>query len=157
MEDKLELLERIKSALTNRLRVNSELGLSETENRLDSKLFGLYGELLAEIRTGGQRADQVNQASYDLETSQGITIQVKARAIYESNNDGIHIDFKSLDFDYLFLLVVNESLEHLAEIYLSKESLKELCHLEKSGKYRLRNIRTRYTEYTQRNSDFFTN
>ncbi len=137
----------IKDVLINRTKENTEIGLTAKENRLDSKLFGLYGELLAEIKTGGKKSDQVNQSVWDLIDNNGKTYQVKSRAIYSSNNDGIHIDFKNLEFDFLFLLVVDEDMNHLAEMLLTRDTLDSLCRFEKSKKFRLRDIRTKYKVY----------
>ncbi len=141
------LLSRIRELLLRRRIENKEVGIDDRDNIFDTKLLCILGEELCRAQYGAKRAEAVNQKDWDLIAPQGRKIQVKTRAVYRHNADGIHIDFKALTFDDLYLVLVDEQLNLLGEGLIAKERLAQLVAHEKSGKLRLRDIRRRYMEY----------
>ncbi|WP_147445448.1 hypothetical protein [Corallococcus aberystwythensis] len=141
------LLSRIRELLLRRRIENKEVGIDDRDNIFDTKLLCILGEELCRTRHGAKRAKAVNQEGWDLVDAQGRKIQVKTRAVYRHNADGIHIDFKALAFDDFYLVLVDEELNLLGEGLIAKERLARVVAHEKSGKLRLRDIRRRHAEY----------
>ncbi|MBZ4411234.1 hypothetical protein K8640_23760 [Myxococcus sp. XM-1-1-1] len=141
------LLSRIRELLLRRRIENKEVGIRDRDNIFDTKLLCILGEELCCARYGAKRAEVVNQEDWDLIAPRGQKIQVKTRAVYRHNTDGIHIDFKALNFDDLYLVLVDEQLNILGEGLIAKKRLVLLVAHESSGKLRLRDIRRRYKEY----------
>jgi len=151
------LLTNIKSALLRRREENTGLGIQTKDNVFDSRLLAIYGEeFLCGKLPGSTRSTSINEAAWDIRTADGKTVQVKSRAVYLHNVDAIHIDFKeNLNFDFLFLLLVDEGLKHLCTSLIRKERLAPLLFQNKKGGFRMRDIRRRYLEYQALSEDAF--
>lgn len=146
-------IERIRQALLGRRDENIELGIAPRDNTFDSKLLGVFGEELCVSLTGADRAARVNETDWDLKTKEGKRIQVKTRAVYEHNKDLIHIDFKTLDFDVLFLVLVDTKMEFKLKTFIPVEQLQKLVKDRNDNSFRLESIRTKYSEYKRYGRD----
>ena len=139
-------LAQIRQILVTRRKENLAIGI-DGGGVFDTKVLALYGEQFIAARFPGARiAETINNASWDVKLPDGKTIQVKTRAVYHHNNDAIHIDFSDVRFDFLFLLVVNESMDHLAELLIPARDLLTLLRPHARGQ-RLQSVRTSYASW----------
>ena len=144
-------LMKIRDALIRRRNENTDLGVEAKDNVFDTRLLALYGEEFCQSRhPNSKRAQGVNEAGWDLLLDDGRRVQVKTRAVYSHNNDGIHIDF-NVDpaFDCLYLLLVDESLKHMCSVLIERQALEKVWTSRKNGGFRLSSIRSKYAFYAK--------
>jgi hypothetical protein len=142
----------IKLELIRRRESNAQLGIATRDNIFDTKLLAVYGEIYTQsLFPGCSRSDLVNQKVWDLKMSDGKTIQVKTRTVYAHNRDSINIDFKELAFDYLMIILLDEKMNHLSDLFLSLDQLTKEIRPKKGGGYRLSNLRTRHQTFKTTN------